>query len=186
MARFTVGPKRVVLITVLTTALTGQIPQHVRISIDRITGEGASIPGDKVYKVVLPRTEATIVYDYQTLSPNLGLNSWVAIKPGTHTEAFLTGELLLLDDEVDSVISTALDAHQCHPAAPHCRCLTVLICTHLTSARLERSRISQPDFESAWTRSSKCEGPEGGRTSWRRVRLWRAQSIPNRSMLFSP
>ena len=110
MARFTVGPKRVVLITVLTTALTGQIPQHVRISIDRITGEGASIPGDKVYKVVLPRTEATIVYDYQTLSPNLGLNSWVAIKPGTHTEAFLTGELLLLDDEVDSVISTALDA----------------------------------------------------------------------------
>jgi hypothetical protein len=111
MARFTAGPKRVVLITVFTTALTGQIPQHVRISIDRITGaEGASIPGDKVYRVVLPRTEATIVYDYQTLSPNLGLNSWVAIKPGTHTEAFLTGELLLLDDEVDSVISAALDA----------------------------------------------------------------------------
>jgi hypothetical protein len=63
-----------------------------------------------VYKVVLPRDEATIVWDYQTLSPNLGLNSWAAFRPGIHHEAMLTGELLLLDDEVDSVISAALAA----------------------------------------------------------------------------
>ena len=89
----------------------GQVPQQVRVSIDRITGgQGAYIPDDKVYKIVLPRTEATIVYDWQTLSPNLGLNSWVAIKPGIHTEAILVGQLLLLDDEVDAVISAALDS----------------------------------------------------------------------------
>jgi len=63
-----------------------------------------------VYKLVLPREEATIVWDYQTLSPNLGLNSWAAFKPGIHDQAMLTGELLLLDDEVDSVISAAIAA----------------------------------------------------------------------------
>jgi len=88
----------------------GEVPQHVRVSIDRITGgQGAYVPDDEVYKVVLPREEATIVWDYQTLSPNLGLNSWVAFKPAIHKQAILTGQLLLLDDEVDSVMSAALN-----------------------------------------------------------------------------
>ena len=60
--------------------------------------------------MVFPRSEATIIYDYQTLSPNLGLHSWVALKPGVHKEALLVGQLLLLDDEVDSVISAAIEA----------------------------------------------------------------------------
>ena len=99
------------LIVLSSTALTGQVPQDVRASIDHIIGSrGAYVPDDGVYKVVLPREEATIVWDYQTLSPNLGLNSWAAFKPGIHDQALLTGELLLLDDEVDSVISAALAA----------------------------------------------------------------------------
>ena len=102
--------KMVTLIALFSMTLRGQVPQQVRISIDRIIGgQSAYAPGDKVYKVVLPRAEAAIVYDWQTLSPNLGLNSWVAIKPGIHTEAILLGQLLLLDDEVDAVISAALD-----------------------------------------------------------------------------
>jgi len=100
-----------ILITLFSTALTGQVPQQVRVSIDRITsGKGAYFSDDQVYKVVVPREEATIVYDWQTLSPNLGLNSWVAFKSGLHGHAILTGQLLLLDDEVDSVISAALEA----------------------------------------------------------------------------
>jgi len=99
------------LIVLSSTALTGQVPEDVRLSIDRIIGsQGAYIPDDGVYKVVLPRAEATIVWDYQTLSPNLGLNSWVAFKSGIHDQAMLTGELLLMDDEVDSVINAALAA----------------------------------------------------------------------------
>jgi hypothetical protein len=89
----------------------GQIPQHVRASIDRtIGGQGAYAADDGVYKIVLPREEATIVYDYQTLSPNLGLNSWVAFKAAVHHEAIVTSQLLLLDDEVNPVITTAIDA----------------------------------------------------------------------------
>jgi hypothetical protein len=100
-----------ILIGSFSTVLTAQVPQQVRASIDHILGgQGAYIPDDQVYKVVLPRPEATIVYDYQTLSPNLGLNSWAAFKSGIHEDAILTGQLLLLEDEVDSVISAALEA----------------------------------------------------------------------------
>src|SRR5215471_3974661 len=100
-----------ILIGSFSTVLTAQVPQPVRASIDHILGgQGAYSPDDQVYKLVLPRPEATIVYDYQTLSPNLGLNSWAAFKSGVHEEAILTGQLLLLDDEVDSVISAALEA----------------------------------------------------------------------------
>src|SRR5215469_12457622 len=109
MPHFLVNLYTCFLILLSSTALTGQVPQDERASIDRIIGSrGAYIPDDGVYKVILPREEATIVWDYQTLSPNLSLNSWAAFKPGIHDQAMLTGELLLLDDEVDSVISAAL------------------------------------------------------------------------------
>lgn len=99
------------VMVLFSAAVTAQVPQYTRVSIDRITGgQGAYSPDDEVYRVVLPREEATMVWDYQTLSPNLGLNSWAAFKPGIHDEALLTGQLLLLDDEVDAVISAALQA----------------------------------------------------------------------------
>ena len=99
------------LAALFSTVLLGQVPEHVRVSIDQIIGsQGEYAVDDAVYKVVLPRTEATIVYDYQTLSPNLGLNSWVAFKRAVHDEALLAGQLLLLDDEVNPVITTALEA----------------------------------------------------------------------------
>src|SRR6266404_6609372 len=105
MPRIFVKPQIAILTALFSTVLTGQVPQQVRVSIVRITGgQGAYVPDDQVYKVVLPREEAAIVWDYQTLSPNLGLNSWVAFKPGIHNQAMLTGLLLLLDDEVDSVM----------------------------------------------------------------------------------
>jgi hypothetical protein len=110
MPRFLVNAQIIITIVLSSTVLNGQVPQHVRISIDKITGgEGAYLPDDQVYRVVLPREEATIVLDFQTLSPNLGLNSWVAFKPTIHDQAVLIGQLLLLEDEVDSVISAALD-----------------------------------------------------------------------------
>lgn len=85
-----------IFIASFSTALSGQVSQQVRASIDRIVGgQGAYSPDSKVYKVGLPRSEATIVYDYQILSPNLGLNSWVAFKPRIHNEAILVGQLLL-------------------------------------------------------------------------------------------
>jgi hypothetical protein len=111
MPRVAVNSQFSLLATIFSAALMGQIPQHVRASIDQtVGGHGAYISDDGVYKIVLPREEATIVYDYQTLSPNLGLNSWVAFKAAVNHQAIVTGQLLLLDDEVNAVISMAIDA----------------------------------------------------------------------------
>jgi len=51
-----------------------------------------------------------IVNDDQTLSPNLGLNSWVSFTSAVHQEAILTGQFLLLKDEANAVLTVALDA----------------------------------------------------------------------------
>jgi len=92
-------------------AVMAAVPPQARVSIDRITGgKGAYVADDGAYKVVFPREEATIVTDDRTLSPGLGLNSWVAFTSAIHHEAILTGQFLLLDDEVNAVLTVALDA----------------------------------------------------------------------------
>jgi Domain of Unknown Function (DUF1259) len=88
-----------------------EVPEEARVAIDRIIdSKGTYIADEGVYKVVLPREAATIVLDYQTLSPNIGLNSWAAFTPAFHDEALLTGQLLLLEDEVDPLLTTTLNA----------------------------------------------------------------------------
>jgi len=87
------------------------VSEQTRTSIDQVIGrKGSYATEEGVYKIVLPRKETTIVQDYQTLSPNLGLNSWVAFSSGVHHEAMLTGQFLLLDDEVNHVLDVVLDA----------------------------------------------------------------------------
>src|SRR5205823_4718293 len=100
-----------ILFVVPLAAAQREVPPQERDSIDRIIGgKGTFVPDEGAYKVILPREAATIVQDYQTLSPNLGLNSWAAFSPAIHEEAVLTGQFLLLDNEVNSVLSAALDA----------------------------------------------------------------------------
>ena len=91
--------------------ITAEVPPQERSAIDRIIGaKGSYAPDDAAYKLVLPREAATIVQDYQTLSPNFGLNSWVTFSSAIHHPATMNGEFLLLDDEVNPVLSAALDA----------------------------------------------------------------------------
>src|SRR5882724_10186350 len=99
------------LAIVFSTAARAEVPQQVRTSIDRIIGgKGSYIADESVYKVIIPREEATIVTDDRTLSPNLSLNSWVSLTSAIHHEAILTGQFLLLDDEANAVLTVALDA----------------------------------------------------------------------------
>jgi hypothetical protein len=93
------------------TQLMAEVPKQARVLIDQTIGSpGTYIPEEGVYKVVLPETKATVVQDYQTLSPNFGLNSWVAFTPAVHHEALLVGQILLLEDEVNPVMTAALSA----------------------------------------------------------------------------
>lgn len=53
-----------------------EVPGQARTTIDRMMGNnGRYIDSGGVYKVLIPRVDATIVQDYQTVSQNLGLNS---------------------------------------------------------------------------------------------------------------
>ena len=93
------------------TAVSAAVPDDTRQVIDRLIGVKGTYAADEgVHKFVLPRAEATIVLDYQRLSPNLGLNSWAAFASGVHHEAILTGQFLVLDDEVNPVLGALLTA----------------------------------------------------------------------------
>ena len=91
--------------------LTAEVPTQARAAIDRTMGSpGTYHPEEGVYKIVLPQPKATVVLDYQTLSPNFGLNSWVSFTSAVHHEALLSGQLLLLEDEVNPVMTAVLNA----------------------------------------------------------------------------
>jgi len=100
-----------VLVLAPLATLCAELPQEARTAIDRITGgKGVYAADEKTYKVVFPREAAAIVQDWQNLSPNAGLNSWVAMSPGVHHPASMTGQYLLLDDEVADVVSAVVDS----------------------------------------------------------------------------
>jgi hypothetical protein len=92
--------------------LHAQVPQSEQGEIDRIIGtKGTYVAEEGVYKITIPRAASTVVLDYQTLSPTMGLNSWAAFCSAKYHGALLTGEFLLLEDEVDAVIASALKAN---------------------------------------------------------------------------
>jgi hypothetical protein len=100
-----------ITIGLLASAAAAEVSEQARSSIDRVIGhKGTYVSEEGVYKITLPREEAAIVQDYQRLSPNLGLNSWAAFASGVHHEAVLTGQFLLLEDEVNPVLDVVLDA----------------------------------------------------------------------------
>src|SRR5260370_10721814 len=71
-------------------AANAAVSHHTRVLIDHLTGgKGTYAADDGVYRVVFPSEEATIVQDYQSLSSNLGLNSWLALTSAIHHAAIL-------------------------------------------------------------------------------------------------
>jgi hypothetical protein len=108
--RFMKGIVAVLLLAVVGIASAmAEVPERARADIDRIIGDKGTYAADaKAYKVVIPREAATLVLDSQTLSPNVGLNSWAAFMSAVHHEAVFTGQFLLLEDEVDSALSASV------------------------------------------------------------------------------
>jgi Domain of Unknown Function (DUF1259) len=100
-----------IFIGLFASVAAADVSEEARTSIDRLIGhKGTYIREEGVYKIILPSGETTIVQDYLTLSPNLGLNSWAAFTSGIHHEAVLTGQFFLLDDEVNPVLDVVLEA----------------------------------------------------------------------------
>ncbi len=78
--------------------------------IEEITGlKGALNKEEGVFKVSAPRTDVKIAVDGWEMPPFMGLTSWAAFKPGMKQEAMVMGDLVLMQDEVNPVMSAALE-----------------------------------------------------------------------------
>ena len=78
--------------------------------IERLTGaKGAADAAEAVFKVSVPRTDLGLEVAGVHMVPRLGLTSWAAFrKMGDH--AMVMGDLVLREDQVNPVMSAALDA----------------------------------------------------------------------------
>jgi Domain of Unknown Function (DUF1259) len=79
--------------------------------ITEITGlQGTLIEQEGVYKVTSPRTDTKVSVDGWTMPPFMGLTSWASFQLGQGGKAMVMGDLVLLQDEVNPVLSELLDA----------------------------------------------------------------------------
>ena len=78
--------------------------------IERLTGaKGVLDEKEGVFKVSVPRTDLAVTAAGVRVTPPMGLTSWAAFKrAGDHT--IVMGDLVLLEDQVNPVMSAALDA----------------------------------------------------------------------------
>ena len=70
---------------------------------------GTAIPGG-VYRVGLPRTDLKVTLDGVQLKPSLALGSWLAfMRHGGGTEVMVMGDLVLTEDEVNTVMKRLVE-----------------------------------------------------------------------------
>jgi len=104
-ARFVFG-----LSILLTAPVVAAIPEAQRSKIDQVTGvKGAYTADEDVYRVNFPRTDVKVAVESRGMHPFLGLTSWAAFTPHFQTELMVMGDLVLFEDEVNPVMSAALD-----------------------------------------------------------------------------
>ncbi|MBI3408514.1 MAG: DUF1259 domain-containing protein [Planctomycetes bacterium] len=89
----------------------GAISEAQRARIDQLTGaKGAYTADEDVYRVAFPRTDVKLAVEGRAMHPFLGLTSWAAFTPDAHGGAMVMGDLVLFEDEVNPVMSAALDS----------------------------------------------------------------------------
>jgi len=78
--------------------------------IDALTGvKGMFNTNENVFKVTLPRTDVKIAVDGWTMPPFMGLASWAAFTEQKTDDVMVMGDTVLFQDEVNPVMSVALD-----------------------------------------------------------------------------
>jgi hypothetical protein len=93
------------------TAQMPPVSEQTRGSLDRTLGtKGIYVSEESAYKFAFPRGDVSVRIGQQRLSPAQAPQSWVTFQPSKQHDAILNGELIVLDDEVNPVISTALKA----------------------------------------------------------------------------
>lgn len=88
-----------------------QRPALDTLRIEQVTGlKGTYSKEENVFKISNPRTEIKVVVDGWAMPSFMGLTSWAAFTPAHGSQVMLMGDTVLLEDEVNSAMSAALDA----------------------------------------------------------------------------
>jgi hypothetical protein len=78
--------------------------------VDELTGlKGKLNQKEGVYRVTFPRSDVSIAVDGWKMPPFMGLGTWAAFTKGGHMEAMVMGDTVLFEDEVNPVMSIALE-----------------------------------------------------------------------------
>ena len=78
--------------------------------IENIIGlKGALNTNEGVFKVTAPRNDVKVSVDGMTISPFMGLASWAAFTEQKTDDVMVMGDTVLFQDEVNPVMSVALD-----------------------------------------------------------------------------
>ena len=78
--------------------------------IEQITGlKGAWNAAEGVFKVSAPRSDVAVKVDDWKMPPFMGLTSWAAFLAGKKADTMVMGDFVLFEDEVNPVMSAALD-----------------------------------------------------------------------------
>lgn len=79
--------------------------------IEQLTGlKGTLNEAEGVFKVTSPRSDVKVAVDGWQMPPFMGLTSWAAFTDGKKSPVMIMGDLVLMQDEVNPVMSTLLDA----------------------------------------------------------------------------
>ena len=78
--------------------------------IESITGlKGVLNEKENIFKVSKPRNDVAITVEQVRLAPFMGFTSWAAFTPGMKDGVMVMGDMVLFEDEVNPVMSAALD-----------------------------------------------------------------------------
>ena len=79
--------------------------------IEAATGlKGSFNKEENVFKVSKPRADVAIRVDGWLMPPFMGLTSWAGFTPGHDGQTMMMGDTVLFEDEVNPVMSTALES----------------------------------------------------------------------------
>ena len=78
--------------------------------IESITGlQGTLNEKEDTFKISKPRNDVSISVDQAPMAPFMGLTSWATFMPGDKAGAMIMGDMVLFEDEVNPVMSAALE-----------------------------------------------------------------------------
>jgi protein-tyrosine-phosphatase len=98
-------------VLLLVYPLGAAISDGQRSKIDQLTGaKGTYTAEEDVYRVTFPRSDVKVAVEGRSMHPFLGLTSWAAFTANPHGELMVMGDLVLFEDEVNPVMTAALDS----------------------------------------------------------------------------